>query len=152
MAKNTMYLEEYSVGMEREFGNKVVSKEEVIRFAKEFDPQPFHIDEDAAQDSMFGGLIASGWHTCAMLMRMLCDEFLIDDEGSLGSGGVDDIRWKMPVRPGDTLKVRSRVTEVRASESKPDRGIVRSQYSIRNQNDEEVMTVSSMGFFKKRPV
>jgi acyl dehydratase len=100
---------------------------------------------------MFGGIIASGWHTCAMLMRMLCDEFLLDDEGSLGSGGVDDIRWKMPVRPGDTLTVRSRVTEVRASESKPDRGIVRSTYSIFNQNGDIVMTVSSMGFFKKRP-
>jgi acyl dehydratase len=146
-----MYLEDYSVGMERKFGHKIVTDEEVIRFATEYDPQPFHIDEDAAKESVFGGIIASGWHTCAMLMRMLCDEFLINDEGSLGSGGVDNIRWKMPVRPGDTLSVLSRVTEVRESESKPDRGIVRSSYSIRNQNDEEVMTVSSMGFFKKRP-
>ena len=147
-----MYLEEYTVGMEREFGSKTVSREEVIRFAKEFDPQPFHMDEAAAKDTMFGGLIASGWHTCAMLMRMLCDEFLIDDEGSLGSGGVDEIRWKMPVRPGDTLRVRSCVTEVRGSESKPDRGIVRSDYSVINQDDQVVMTTKSMGFFLKRPV
>ena len=146
-----MFLEDYSIGMEKEFGNRQVTEEEVIRFAKEFDPQPFHIDPEAAGESMFGGIIASGWHTCAMLMRMLCDEFLLNDEGSLGSGGVDDIRWKMPVRPGDTLTVRSRVTEVRASESKPDRGIVRSTYSIFNQNGDIVMTVSSMGFFKKRP-
>jgi len=146
-----MYLEDYAVGMEREFGGKLVTEEEVIRFAKEFDPQPFHIDEEAANESMFGGLIASGWHTCAMLMRMLCDEFLNNDEGSLGSGGVDDIRWKMPVRPGDTLTVRSRVTEVRASESKPDRGIVRSTYSVHNQDGDIVMTISSMGFFRKRP-
>ena len=93
-----MYLEEYSVGMEREFGSKTVSKEEIIRFASEFDPQPFHLDEEAAKDSMFGELVASGWHTCSMLMRMLCDEFLLDDVGSLGSGGVDNIRWKKPVR------------------------------------------------------
>ena len=147
-----MYLEEFTVGMERSFGNKLVTEEEVIRFAKEFDPQPFHIDKEAAENTMFGGLIASGWHTCAMMMRMLCDEHLLDDEGSLGSGGVDEIRWKIPVRPGDTLTVHSCVTEVRALESKPDRGLVRSTYTIRNQKDEIVMTTASSGFFKKRPV
>ncbi|MBT3791053.1 MAG: MaoC family dehydratase [Alphaproteobacteria bacterium] len=146
-----MYLEEYSVGMEREFGSKTVSKEEIIRFASEFDPQPFHLDEEAAKDSMFGELVASGWHTCSMLMRMLCDEFLLDDVGSLGSGGVDNIRWKKPVRPNDTLRVQSRVTEVRPSESKPDRGIVKSQYSVLNQDDQLVMTIESMGFFLKKP-
>ena len=146
-----MYLEEYSVGMEREFGSKTVSKEEIIRFASEFDPQPFHLDEEAAKDSMFGELVASGWHTCSMLMRMLCDEFLLDDVGSLGSGGVDNIRWKKPVRPNDTLRVQSRVTEVRPSESKPDRGIVKSQYSVLNQDDQIVMTIESMGFFLKKP-
>ena len=146
-----MYLEEYSVGMEREFGSKTVSKEEIIRFASEFDPQPFHLDEEAAKDSMFGELIASGWHTCSMLMRMLCDEFLLDDVGSLGSGGVDNIRWKKPVRPNDTLRVQSRVTEVRPSESKPDRGIVKSQYSVLNQDDQLVMTIESMGFFLTKP-
>jgi acyl dehydratase len=146
-----MYLEEYSVGMEREFGSKTVSKEEIIRFASEFDPQPFHLDDEAAKDSMFGELVASGWHTCSMLMRMLCDEFLLDDVGSLGSGGVDNIRWKMPVRPNDTLRVRSCVTEVRPSESKPDRGIVKSQYSVLNQDDQIVMTIESMGFFLKKP-
>ena len=146
-----MYLEEYSVGMDREFGSKTVSKEEIIRFASEFDPQPFHLDEEAAKDSMFGELVASGWHTCSMLMRMLCDEFLLDDVGSLGSGGVDNIRWKKPVRPNDTLRVQSRVTEVRPSESKPDRGIVKSQYSVLNQDDQLVMTIESMGFFLKKP-
>ena len=146
-----MYLEDYSVGMEREFGSKTVSKEEIIRFASEFDPQPFHTDEEAAKDSMFGELVASGWHTCSMLMRMLCDEFLLDDVGSLGSGGVDEIRWKLSVKPGDTLRVRSRVTEVRPSASKPDRGIVKSSYTVLNQDDDVVMTLSSMGFFKRRP-
>ena len=148
--QSTLFFEDFSVGMEREFGSVEMTKEAIIDFARQFDPQPFHIDEEAAKQSPYGGLIASGWHTSAAVMRILVDESLGKKSGSLGSGGVDELRWLKPVRPGDTIRVRSRIFEVRESASRPDRGIVRSDYTILNQHDEEVMTMRSMGFFLKR--
>jgi len=148
--ENTLFFEDFSVGMEKEFGGAVMTKEAIIDFARQFDPQPFHIDEEAAGESVYGGLIASGWHTAATVMRLLVDESLGKKSGSLGSGGVDELRWLKPVRPGDTIRVRSHIFEVRESASRPDRGIVRSDYTVLNQHGEEVMTMRSMGFFLKR--
>ena len=150
MKENTLFFEDFTVGMEKEFGGAVMTKEAIIDFASQFDPQPFHIDEEAALESVYGGLIASGWHTAATVMRLLVDESLGKKSGSRGSGGVDELRWLKPVRPGDTIRVRSHIFEVRESASRPDRGIVRSDYTVLNQHDEEVMTMRSMGFFLKR--
>ncbi len=148
--ENTIFLEDLHVGMEHKFGSKTMTKEEIIRFASEFDPQPFHIDEEAAKDSMFGGLVASGFHTTSVLMRMLVDEKLGKKTGSLGSPGVDNIRWLVPVRPNDTIRVESVITEVKSSRSKPDRGSVTTEYSVYNQRDEKVMTMTGYGMFLKR--
>jgi len=145
-----MYLEDFEVGFERHFGAYTFTTEAIKEFANKFDPQSFHIDEEAAENSPFGGLIASGWHTSSALMRMLVDEFLGEKSGSLGSPGIDQIRWLKPVRPGDTLNVRSSILDVTPSRSKPDRGAVRTSYSVRNQDDDEVMTMIGIGMFLKR--
>jgi acyl dehydratase len=128
-----------------------VSRDEIVAFATEFDPQPFHIDEAAAARSVFRGLLASGWHTTAILMRLMWDAFL-HDAASLGSPGVDEIRWLRPVRPGDTLRARFTVVEAVPSRSKPDRGVVRSFSEMLNQHGEVVMTVRGLGMFARRPV
>ncbi len=143
------YWEDFPVGSVTEFGGITVSKEDIMRFAREFDPQPFHLDEDAAKHSMFGGLIASGWHTCGLAMRMMCDAYLLH-AASLGSPGVDNIRWLKPVRPGDTLRVRCVVLEARPLESKPHVGLVRNRWEVLNQHDEEVMQMEGYGMFKRR--
>lgn len=143
------YWEDFPVGSVTEFGGVTLSKEDVMRFAREFDPQPFHIDEEAAKHSMFGGLIASGWHTCGLAMRMMCDAYLLQ-AASLGSPGVDNIRWLKPVRPGDTLRVRCVVLEARPLESKPHVGLVRNRWEVLNQHNEEVMQMEGYGMFKRR--
>jgi acyl dehydratase len=119
--------------------------------ARDFDPRPFHIDEAAAARSVFHGLLASGWHTTAIFMRMMWDAFL-HDAASLGSPGVDEIRWLKPVRPGDTLRARFTVVEAVPSRSKPDRGVIRSFSEMLNQHGEVVMTVRGLGIFARRPV
>lgn len=134
------FLEDYPVGAEAEFGSVVVDEAEVRAFAERYDPQPFHIDPEAAKRSPYGGLIASGWHTASMVMRLIVDDF-IDDQTSLGSPGLGPIRWKLPVRPADTLRVRARVTENRRSSSKPDRGSIAFECEVRNQRDEIVMVI-----------
>ncbi|MDX1567999.1 MAG: MaoC family dehydratase, partial [Longimicrobiales bacterium] len=108
-----------------------------------------HTDEDAARDSIYGGLIASGWHTCAMMMRLLCDAVL-SNAASLGSPGVESVRWLEPVRPGDTLRARMRIIETRASRSKPDRGIIKSHWEVENQDGETVMTMEGIGMYRRR--
>ena len=143
------YWEDFPVGKVTEFGGIMLTQEDIVRFAKEFDPQPFHVDEDAAKQSMFGGVIASGWHTCALAMRMMCDAYLLES-ASLGSPGVENIRWLKPVRPGDTLRVRSVVLEARPLESKPHIGLVRNRWEVLNQNGEEVMQMEVFGMFKRR--
>jgi acyl dehydratase len=144
------YLEDFVVGSVDEFGAETITKEEIVAFARSFDPQPFHIDEEAAKRSHFGGLIASGWHTTALVMRMMVARFLGRESGSLGSPGMDEIRWLLPVRPGDTLHVRVEVLEVKPSRSKPDRGVVRSGYRVTNQHGQVVMTMIGLGMFLKR--
>ena len=120
MSEHKYYFEDMAVGATVDLGNRSVSEEEILRFAREFDPQPFHIDPEAAGKSIFGGIIASGWHTCSITMRLLVDG-LLSHSSSLGSPGIEQIRWVKPVRPGDTLHAVLTVQEVRQSQSKPDR-------------------------------
>ena len=143
------YWEDFPVGKVTEFGGISLTQEDIIRFAREFDPQPFHIDVEAAKHSMFGGIVASGWHTCALAMRMMCDAYLLDS-ASVGSPGMENIRWLKPVRPGDTLRMRSVVLEARPLDSKPHIGLVRSRLEMLNQNGEEVMQMEGNGMFKRR--
>lgn len=143
------YWEDFKVGDIAALGERTVDKEEVIAFATAYDPQPFHVDEAAAAQSMYGGLIASGWHTAAMVMRMMVDSYL-GRSASLGSPGIDNLRWLKPVRPGDTLKGRRVVLETRASQSRPEMGVVKMRWEVSNQKDELVMTMEGYGMFKRR--
>lgn len=127
-------------------GSKTVSEEEILRFAEEFDPQSFHIDAAAAAMSPFGGLIASGWHTCSIAMRLLV-EGVLKNSTSMGSPGVEQIRWVKPVRPGDTLTVSVTVLESKPSTSRPDRGTVKIRTEATNQHGEQVMWMESFGIF-----
>ncbi len=133
------YFEDYVPGSVYEFGSIVVKEEEIIDFATRYDPQVFHTNPDAAQKTIFGGLVASGWHTAAIAMRLLVDHY-ISHVACLGSPGADELRWLKPVRPGDELSIRVTVLETRRSRSKPDQGIVRSFVEVMNQNREVVMT------------
>jgi acyl dehydratase len=144
-----LYWEDFHVGSVREFGSTPVTREAVLAFAQQFDPQPFHIDDEAAEASLFGRLSASGWHTCAMAMRMMCDDYLLD-ASSLGSPGIDNLRWTRPVHPGDTLSVRLSVLEARPMASRPTVGLVRSQWEVLNQQREVVLTMQGWGMFGRR--
>ena len=119
------YFEDYALGTTYDCGSVSIDQAGIIAFAKEFDPQPFHVDPAAAAAGPFGGLIASGWHTAVLVMRLLVEQYL-SEEASLGSAGLDELRWPHPVRPGDTLRARATVIESRRSLSKPDRGIIRT--------------------------
>jgi acyl dehydratase len=145
-----LYFEDFPAGDVRESAPRRLTREEIIAFASQFDPQPFHTDDEAARRSVFGGLLASGWHTTAILMRLMWETFL-KDAASLGSPGVDEVRWLKPVRPGDTLRARFTVVEAVPSRSKPDRGVVRSFTEVLNQHGEIVMTVRGLGIFGRRP-
>jgi acyl dehydratase len=144
-----MYLEDFQPGQTFALGSIDVTHEQVVEFAKQFDPQPFHIDIDAGGQSIFGGLIASGWHTCSLMMRMLVDN-LFSRTATLGSPGVNQIRWILPVRPGDTLTASTRVLAVTSSVSKPDRGTVEFHYDVRNQNDQAVLAMQGISMFRRR--
>jgi acyl dehydratase len=144
------YWEDIKEGEVVELGSRTMEKDRMVAFAREFDPQPFHTDEKAAEASIWGGLIASGWLTGSVLMRIFYDGYL-KDTASLGSPGLDELRWLKPVRPGDTLTVRLTVLETAASRSKPDRGIVRSLMEVMNQHGEIVMTTKGVNFVKRRP-
>ena len=144
-----LHFEDFTVGETVEMGSRLVDRDEVVAFARQFDPQPFHVDEDAARQSVFGGLIASGWHTVGMVMRMMCDNYLLH-AASLGSPGVDHVKWLEPVRPGDTITATRTVLEARVSRSKPDVGIVKSRWEVRNQHGRMVMTMEGHGMFRVR--
>jgi acyl dehydratase len=144
------YFEDFHAGQEIDLGTCTVTEDEIIEFASRFDPQPFHVDVDAAARSIYGGVIASGWHTCSMMMRMVVDG-LMAKSSSMGSPGLDGVRWLAPVRAGDTLNVRYLTTQVKASNSKPDRGVVWSKWVAINQHGETVCTVEGMGMFARRP-
>lgn len=145
-----LYFEDFPTGSKHSCGSRTLSEAEIIAFAREFDPQPFHIDPEAAKASMFGGIIASGWHTASTAMRLQVDAFLSRSH-SLGSPGLDELRWLKPVRPGDTLSLEIEVLEARPSQSKPDRGSVKVAYRMTNQKGELVMTMTGWGMFKRRP-
>lgn len=143
------YFEDFYPGQEIDLGRRTVTEDEIVAFGRAFDPQPFHVDPDAARASIHGGLIASGWHTCSLMMRMVVDGVMGDAAG-MGSPGLDGVRWLRPVRPGDTLHVHYRTRAVKASASKPDRGVVWSTWVASNQHGEDVCTVEGMGMFGKR--
>jgi acyl dehydratase len=141
--------EDYAPGSMVQFGQVVVDHDEVIEFARRYDPQPFHIDAERAAEGPFRGLVASGWHTASMMMRLLVDHYLPTRAG-MGSPGVDELRWLAPVRPGDRLSLRITVLEARRSQSKPDRGVVRMLIEMINQAGEVVMTVKAMTMMRCR--
>ena len=141
--------EDLEVGKSYEVGSHTFGRDEIVQFAQQYDPQPFHVSEAGGEASMFRGLVASGWHTCSVMMGMLVRNFL-DGSTSMGSPGIDEIRWIKPVRVGDTLTMVNSIVSKRVSESKPDRGIVETRWEGRNQHGELVVTVSSKGMFGLR--
>ncbi|TMH10934.1 MAG: MaoC family dehydratase [Betaproteobacteria bacterium] len=145
-----LYWEDFREGEVREFGQMSVKRDDIVRFAAEFDPQPFHLDEAAAAQTMFGGLIASGWHTAAMAMRMMCDEYLLRS-ASLGSPGLETLKWLQPVRPGDTLHTRLTILETRPLQSRPGVGLLKSRHEVLNQRGETVMLMEGFGMMRRRP-
>jgi acyl dehydratase len=149
MAQHKYYWEDFKVGDTLSMGSFSLSEADIIDFARRYDPQPFHIDKAAAEKSFYGGLIASGWHTCSAVMRLMCDSYLLAS-ASLGSPGIDELRWLRPVRPGDVLTARRTILESCASSSKPEMGIVKSKWEIFNQRDEYVMTMSGLQMFQRR--
>jgi acyl dehydratase len=144
------YFDDYAPGATYDCGSVSVDQADIISFANKFDPQPFHTDPEAAARGPYGGLIASGWHTAALVMRLLVDNYL-SAEASLGGPGADEIRWPYPVRPGDTLRVRATVVEARKSLSKPDRGIVKTMAEAVNQDGRTVMRATAINFLRVRP-
>ena len=136
-----LYLEDLEVGQRFTSGTHVIEEARIKTFAREFDPQPFHLDDQAAKQSLFRGLAASGWHTAAVTMRLLVDSGLPLAAGIIGAGG--EIAWPLPTRPGDTLRVESEILDIRPSQSRPDRGTVTARSLTRNQNDEIVQSLTS---------
>jgi acyl dehydratase len=149
--KEYWYFEDFEPGQDIDLGTRTVTEDEIVAFARQYDPQPFHVDRDAAAESIFGDVIASGWHTCAMMMRLVVDG-LLGKSSSMGSPGLDGVRWLAPVRAGDTLNVHYQTVQVKASASKPDRGVVWSKWVAINQHGATVCTVDGMGMFGRRPV
>lgn len=144
------YWEDLAVGSVVDIGNIQVERQEVLDFARRYDPQPFHVDDEAAAASpVFGRLAASGWHTCAMAMGQYVREFL-NQSASMGSPGVEQIKWLKPVYPGDTLSMRLRVTDARPMKSRPDMGLVRSAWEVFNQDGVQVLSVDAWGMFGRR--
>jgi acyl dehydratase len=144
------YFEDIPVGQKHAFGSYQVTREEVLEFARKYDPQPFHLDDDAAAKTHFGRLSASGWHTCAMTMTMLVENLKLGNQAGLGSPGVDELRWLKPVYPGDTLRAETEVLEKRRSTSRREMGIFRSRVKVFNQNQEPVLSMISIGLVAVR--
>jgi acyl dehydratase len=144
------YFEDIEVGRKTGFGRYEVTREEVMEFASKYDPQPFHLDDEAAAQTHFGRLSASGWHTCAMMMSMLVENMKTHQQAGLGSPGMDNLRWTKPVYPGDTLRVESEVISKRRSASRPEMGLFKSNVRVFNQNDEQVLEMTSNGLIRVR--
>ena len=143
------FWEDFAVGSVREFGAMPVTREAALAFARDFDPQPFHLDDEAAAQSLFGKLAASGWHTCAMAMRMMCDDYVLDS-ASLGSPGIDNLRWLKPVFPGDTLSMRWTVLAARPMKSRPGVALVQSRWEVFNQQHEAVLSMEGWGMYRMK--
>jgi len=144
-----LYFEDFPVGEILEYGDCLVTAEAIVEFARQFDPQPFHLDDDAARGTQAGGLIASGWQTASLLMRMNCDEFVLRS-ASQGAPGVEEIKWIKPVRPGDRLRVRRTTLSARASRSRPEIGLVGFLFEVLDQHRETVMTQKNVAFIGRR--
>lgn len=149
MSEIRYYWEDLKPGSVRELGSVTVSSEEIKDFAEQFDPQPFHIDEAAGKRSIFGNLCASGWHTCALAMKLTVENFL-NESSSMGSPGLESLRWLKPVYPGDTLSLKHRITESRPLRKRREIGLVRSVWEMSNQNGETVMQMEGYGMFRRR--
>jgi acyl dehydratase len=143
------YLEDYTPGAVYEYGYITVNEAEILEFARAFDPQPIHVDPEFAARGPFGGLIASGWHTAGIMMRLFADHCL-SRVASLASPGIDELRWPAPLRPGDSVRLRVTIVEARRSRSKPDRGLVRTHAELITQNDETVLTLTAMNILRTR--
>jgi acyl dehydratase len=148
-AAKRYFWEDFTVGRVFRLGSQAVTREATLAFAHQFDPQPFHLDDAAAEASLFKRLSASGWHTCAMTMRLMCDGYLNESAG-LGSPGIDELRWLKPVYPGDTLTAEMTVLESRVMKSKPHVGLVLSRWRVSNQHGDDVMTMQGWGMFAVR--
>jgi acyl dehydratase len=149
MSQPGRYFEDYPVGAVYTGGPIKVSEAEILDFARRYDPQPMHVDKEGSASGRYGGLIASGWHTGALMMQMLAKHFV--PEGNLASPGLDELRWILPVRPGDCLTLRVTVLEARPSRSKPDQGIVKGLVEVLNQNGEAVMSLKPISLMRRRP-
>ena len=137
-----LHFEDFKVGDEAVYGPRHVTREEIVAFAAEFDPQPMHLDEAAAAATLLGGLGGSGWHSCALLMRMIADGFILNSP-SMGSPGVEEVRWFRPLRPGVNLRVRSKVLEVRTSKSRPEMGLVKMSFDMIDDSDAVLTTMTT---------
>jgi acyl dehydratase len=146
-----IYFEDLRIGEEVSFGSYEVTREEVIEFARKYDPQPFHLSDEAAAKTHFGRLAASGWHTCAMTMAVIARYVVGEEQAGLGSPGVDELRWLKPVYPGDTLHVASKIVETRPSQSKPEIGSFRSQVTVTNQDAVPVLRFTSIVLIRRQP-
>ncbi len=149
MTTERLHFEDFPVGAVVPFGDALVRRAELIEFAAEFEPQALHMDDEAAEETPLGGLSASGWHTCCMMMRKMCDGFLLNST-SLGSPGIEDVKWMKPVRPGDRLHFRYTVLEARASNSRPDVGLVKFLFEALNAEDVLVMSMATVIMFRRR--
>jgi len=145
-----LYLDDIQPGMKRSFGRYEVTREEVLDFARKYDPQPFHLSDEAAAGTHFGRLAASGWHSCAMTMAMFVEEMKAHPQASLGAAGIDELRWLKPVYPGDVLRCETEVLEVTPSRSRPEMGSVRSRMTTFNQHDVPVLSFVSLGLMRRR--
>ena len=149
MSRIKYYWEDLAAGSVRDLGTVTLTAQEIKYFARKFDPQPFHVDEEAAKHSIFGSLCASGWHTCALAMKLTVENFL-SEAASLGSPGVENLRWTKPVYPGDTLRLQQTIVESRALRSRPNVGLLRSVWEMFNQDGEKVMQMEGYGMFRRR--
>lgn len=145
------YFEDIAIGSETYFGHYEVTRDEVIDFARKYDPQPFHLSDEEAAKTHFGRLAASGWHTCAMTMAVIARKVVDEEQAGLGSPGVDELRWLKPVYPGDTLHVRGKIIEKTPSRSKPEIGSFRTETTVTNQDDVPVMRFTSIVLIRRRP-
>ena len=149
MTADKLHWEDMQPGQVRELGSVTPTREEIIAFATQFDPQPFHLDDEAAKASVFGALCASGWHTCSLAMRLMVLNFL-NGTSSMGAPGLENIKWMKPVFPGDTLRLQSTTTDVRPMSKRPDVGLVRNVWAMFNQHGDQVLHMEGWGMFRRR--
>jgi acyl dehydratase len=150
MSTTKLYWEDFTQGAVTLYGPRLVTREEIVAFAAEFDPQPMHLDEAAASATLLGGLGASGWHSCCLLMRMIADGFILDSS-SMGGPGIDEVRWLKPLRPGARVRVRTTVLETRASGSRPEMGLVKFLFEMLDESETTLTTVNTTLMFGRRP-